>query len=81
VNNKANVHIVHYDRGRPDLISHEYNSPCAESIIDYADAMQLKLKLAGIHDSTDLMTIFEDRSEVQASNGLFRMDVGLEITF
>jgi hypothetical protein len=68
VNNKGDVRIVHYERGRPDFISHEYNSPCTESILDYAGAMQLKLKLAGIHDSTDLMTIFEDRTEAQASN-------------
>jgi hypothetical protein len=68
INNKGDVRIVHYERGRADLITHEYSSPCAESIIDYADAMRLKLKLAGIHDSTDLMTIFEDRTEAQASN-------------
>jgi hypothetical protein len=60
VNNKGDVRVVHYERGRPDLISHEYESPCAESIIDYADAIRLKLKLAGIHDSDDVMTIFEN---------------------
>jgi hypothetical protein len=68
INNKSDVRIIHYDTNRPDLINHEYNSPCAESIVDYADAMRLKLKLAGIHDSTDLMTIFEDQTEVQAAN-------------
>jgi hypothetical protein len=67
VNNRGNVHVIHYDRERPDLISHEYDSPCAESIVDYADAMRLKLKLAGIHDSSDLMTIFEDRTDVEAA--------------
>jgi hypothetical protein len=67
VNNRGDVRVVHYDRSRPALISHEYNSPCAESIIDYADAIRLKLKLAGIHDSTDLMTIFEDRTDIEAS--------------
>jgi hypothetical protein len=36
-------------------------------IIDYADAIRLKLKLAGIHDSSDLMSIFEDRNGVEAS--------------
>jgi hypothetical protein len=30
--------------------------------------MQLKFKLAGIYDSTDLMTILDDRTEAQASN-------------
>jgi hypothetical protein len=40
VNNKGDVRIVHYERGCPDFISHEYNSPCAESILDYADAMR-----------------------------------------
>jgi hypothetical protein len=68
INNKSDVRIIHYDTNRPDLINHEYNSPCAESIVDYADAMRLKLKLAGIHDSTDLMIIFKDRTEVQAAN-------------
>jgi hypothetical protein len=68
INNKGDVRIVHYERGRADLITHEYTSPCAESVIDYADAMRLKLKLAGIHDSTDLMTIFEDRTDAQAFN-------------
>jgi hypothetical protein len=67
VNNKGDVCVVHYERGHPDLISHEYESPCAESIIDYADAIRLKLKLAGIHDSDDLMAIFENRSILEAS--------------
>jgi hypothetical protein len=68
VNNKGNVIIVHYDSNRPELISHQYDSPCAESIIDYSDAMRLKLKLAGIHDSTDLMTIFEGHTDLEAAN-------------
>jgi hypothetical protein len=67
VNNRGNVHVIHYDRERPDLISHEYDSPCAESIVDYADTMRLNLKLAGIHDSSDLMTIFEDCTDAEAS--------------
>jgi hypothetical protein len=67
VNNKSDVRIIHYERNRPDLISHEYNTPCAESIIDYADAIRLKLKLAGIHGSDDLINIFEGRSEIEAS--------------
>jgi hypothetical protein len=67
VNNKGDVRIIHYERNRPDLISHKYNTPCAESIIDYADAIRLKLKLTGIHDSTDLITRFEDRNEIEAS--------------
>jgi hypothetical protein len=67
VNNRGDVRIIHYDRSRPDIISREYSSPCAESIIDYADAIRLKLKLAGIHDSADLMTIFEDRTDIEAS--------------
>jgi hypothetical protein len=67
VNNRSDVRLIHYDRNRPDLISHEYGSPCAESIIDHADAIRLNLKLAGIHDSSDLMSIFEDRNAVEAS--------------
>jgi hypothetical protein len=66
-NNRGDVRVLHYDRSHPSLISHEYNSPCAESIIDYVDAVQLKLKLTGIHNSTDLMAIFEDRTDVEAS--------------
>jgi hypothetical protein len=68
VNNKDGVLVVHYVSNRPDLISHEYNSPCSGSIIDYADAMRLKLKLAGIHNSTDLMGIFEGRTDADALN-------------
>jgi hypothetical protein len=67
VNNRGNVLVVHYDNERPSLISYEYNSPCAESIIDYADAMRLKLKLAGIHESTDLMSIFKGRIATESS--------------
>jgi hypothetical protein len=68
VNNKDGALVVHYVRNRPDLVSHEYNSPCSGSIIDYAGAMRLKLKLAGIHNSTDLMAIFEGRTDADASN-------------
>jgi hypothetical protein len=67
VNNKGDVCIIHYDRSRPDLISHEYTSPCAESVIDYADAIRLELKLAGIHDSADLINIFADHNFSEAS--------------
>jgi hypothetical protein len=68
------VRVVHYERDHPDLISHEYNSPCDGSIIDYADAMRLKLKLADIHNSNDLMTVFEDRTIIAASN-IFKMQL------
>jgi hypothetical protein len=60
-NNKTDVYNC------PGLISYQYDSPCAESIVDYSDALLLKLKLAGIHDSTDLMAIFENHSDVEAS--------------
>jgi hypothetical protein len=40
VNNKGNVHVIHYEKDNPSLISHEYDSQCAESIIDYGDAMR-----------------------------------------
>jgi hypothetical protein len=36
--------------------------------------MQLKLKLAGIHDITDLMTIFNERMDVQAA-GVLKMQL------
>jgi hypothetical protein len=74
VNNSGDVRVVHYDRNRPDLISHEYNSPCDGSIIDYTDTLQLKLKMAGIHSSTDLMTFFEDRTIIEACN-IFKLQL------
>jgi hypothetical protein len=67
INNKTDVYTVNYDPSQPGIISYEYDSPCAESIIDYSDAMRLKLKLAGIHDSTDLMSIFENHTDVEAA--------------
>jgi hypothetical protein len=72
VNNKGDVFVINYDSTHPELISHQYNSPCSGSIIEYADAMRLKLKLAGIHDSTDLMTIFEGRTHAESS-AVFKM--------
>jgi hypothetical protein len=72
VNNQSDVFVVNYDANNPSLISHEYNRPCAESIIDYSDALRLKLNLSGIHDSTDLMNIFEDHDDKEASAVLKR---------
>jgi hypothetical protein len=66
VNGSApNVFTVHYNPNKTNLIRYQYDSPCAESIVDYSDAMQIKLKLAGIHDSTDLMNIFADHTEIE----------------
>jgi hypothetical protein len=66
-NNKDDVFVINYDPNVPELISHRYNTPCNGSIIDYADTMRLKLKLAGIHDSNDLMNIFEGRTHSEAA--------------
>jgi hypothetical protein len=67
VNNKNDVYTINYDQRRPDLISYHYSAPCAGSVIDYSDAIRIKLKLAGIHDSTDLMSIFENHTDEEAS--------------
>jgi hypothetical protein len=39
VNNKRDVFTVNYDSNIPGLISYHYKSPCAESVIDYSDAI------------------------------------------
>jgi hypothetical protein len=74
VNNRGDVHIIHYDRLQPALICHEYNSPCDGSIVDYTDALRLKLKMAGIHSTDDLLAIFEDHTITMASN-IFKMQL------
>jgi hypothetical protein len=74
VNNKGDVFVINYDSTRPELISHQYSSPCLGSIIDYADAMRLKLKMAGIHTSADLMNIFEGRTHTESS-AVFKMQL------
>jgi hypothetical protein len=52
-----NVGIFHYVPGCPELISHTYEPNVAESIVDYSDILRYKLKKAGIHDDTTLMSI------------------------
>jgi hypothetical protein len=58
IKNKSDVYTVNYNPDQPDLISYNYRSQVAESIIDYSDALRVKFKQAGIHDSTDLMDLF-----------------------
>jgi hypothetical protein len=61
IKNKSGiVYTINYNSEQPDLISYNYQHQTAESIIDYSDAMRVKFKLAGIHDSTDLMNLFGD---------------------
>jgi hypothetical protein len=69
-----NVFTMHYDPNKTNLISYQYDSPCAESIVNYSDAMRIKLKLAGIHDSTDLMNIFADHTDIE-STAIFKQQL------
>jgi hypothetical protein len=62
IKNQSDVYIINYNPDRPDLISHNYRHQTAESIIDYSDALRVKFKQAGMHDSTDLMTVFGNLS-------------------
>jgi hypothetical protein len=62
LNSTTNVYVFNYEQDRPDLISHTYDSPVPESVIDYSDALRFKLKSAGIHDVTRLMSIFSGMS-------------------
>jgi hypothetical protein len=68
INNLGDVYTFNYDSSIPNLISYNYDSPTPGAIIDYADAIRLKLKLAGIHDTSDLMAIFEGRTDTEASH-------------
>jgi hypothetical protein len=64
------VGIFHYAPGRPELISHTYGPRVPESIIDYSDVLRYKLKKAGIHDNTTLMSILSSRTDVDAMTAL-----------
>jgi hypothetical protein len=63
LNSTTNVYVFNYEQDRPDLISHTYDSPVPESVIDYSDALRFKLKSAGIHDVTRLMSIFSGMTD------------------
>ena len=63
LNSASNVYVFNYEQDRPDLISHTYDRPVPESVIDYSDALRFKLKSAGIHDITRLMDIFTSRTD------------------
>jgi hypothetical protein len=67
INNVSDVYTVSYNPDRLDMISYQYDFPTPESIIDYSDTMRMKFKLAGIHDSTDLMNIFTDHNDSEAA--------------
>jgi hypothetical protein len=70
IKNQSDVYVINYNPHRPDLISHNYSPQTAESIIDYSDALRVKFKQAGMHDSTDLMTLFSDLSVSDISTEL-----------
>jgi hypothetical protein len=80
LNETTNVYVFNYEQNRPDLISHTYDSPVPESIIDYSDALRFKLKSAGIHDVTRLMFILSSRTDAEAMACLKRMlnEVGMK---
>jgi hypothetical protein len=63
INNKRDVYTINYNPDRADLISYNYMLQTNESIIDYSDALRVKFKQAGMHDSTDLMNIFGNLSD------------------
>jgi hypothetical protein len=62
---KSDVYVINYNPERPDLISHNYQIQTAKSIIDYSDALRIKFMQAGMHDSTDLMTLFGNLSDAE----------------
>jgi hypothetical protein len=64
------VGIFHYEPGRPELISHTYGPNVPESIIDYSDVLRFKLNQAGVHDTTTLMSILSNRTDVDAMTAL-----------
>jgi hypothetical protein len=64
------VNIFHYAPGRPELISHEYGPNIPESIVDYSDVLRFKFKKVGIHDTTTLMSILSNRTDIGAMMAL-----------
>jgi hypothetical protein len=69
-NSTRTVGIVHYEPGRPELISHTYERNVPESIIDYSDVLRFKFNKAGIHDTTMPMPILTNRTDVDAMAAL-----------
>jgi hypothetical protein len=76
----TNVYVFNYEQDQPDLISHTYDRPVPESVIDYSDALRFKLKLAGIHDVTWLIYILSSRTDNAAMAYIKRKlnDVGMK---
>jgi hypothetical protein len=74
------VGIFHYELGRPELISHTYGRNIPESIVDYSDVLQFKFKQAGIHDTTTLMSILSNPTDIDAMKAMKLKfnDVGLK---
>jgi hypothetical protein len=66
----TNVSIFHYVPGHPEFISHEYGPNIPESIVDYSDVLRFKLKKAGIHDTTTLVSILSNRTDIDAMAAL-----------
>jgi hypothetical protein len=68
--NSRQVGIFHYEPGRPELISHTYGPNVPESIVDYSDVLRFILNQAGVHDTTTLMSILLNRTDVDALTAL-----------
>jgi hypothetical protein len=64
------VNIFHYAPGRPELISHEYGQNIPESIVNYFDVLRFKFKKVGIHDTTTLMSILSNQTDIDAMTAL-----------
>jgi hypothetical protein len=69
-NSSRTVGIVHHEPGRPELISHTYGRNVPELIIDYSDVLRFKFNKAGIHDTTMLMSILSNCTDVDAMAAL-----------
>jgi hypothetical protein len=66
-----NVGIFHYKPGSPELISHTYGPNIPGLIVDYSDVLlQFKLNQAGVHDTTTLMSILSNRTDIDAMTAL-----------
>jgi hypothetical protein len=66
----STVGIFHYEPGRPELISHTYGRNIPESIVDYSDVLRFKFKQAGVHDTTTLMSILSNRTDIDAMKAI-----------
>jgi hypothetical protein len=64
------VGIFHYEPGRPELISHTYGQNVPELIVDYSDVLRFKFKQAGVHETTTLMSILSNNTDIDAMKAI-----------